>query len=148
MAALTASQILGIFSTKDWKSTEDSAAQFSCTIYQRWSAFVACLALTFRSSSSRISSTGFKSADCAVMFLFAFNVDLAGFTSMIRVIILHEYESLTNMPRSRWDRVMLLYTVIIGPIQLALHLVQIPDFAIAKISPHNNRATTMLYDWY
>ena len=51
------------------------------------------------------------------------------------VIILHEYKSLmTHKLRSRWDCMMLQYTVIACLIQFALHLVQIPEFAIGKSS--------------
>ena len=82
-----------------------------------------------------------------MLFLFAFNVPLPDGTSMLWVIILQEYESLTHKPRSRWDRVMLQYAVIAGLIQVALRLAQILDFAISKSPPRHNRNTSMLYDW-
>ena len=41
---------------------------------------------------------------------------------------------------------MLPYALITGLIQLALHLVQIPDLAIGNPS-HHNRAPSMLHDW-
>ena len=52
---------------------------------------------------------------------------------MLWVIILHEYKTLSQKPRSRLDRVMLQCAVIAGLIQFALHMMQIPDFALA---PH------------
>ena len=81
------------------------------------------------------------------MFLFAFNLPLAEFTSMLWFIILHEYKPLTHKSPSRWDCVMLHDAVLVGLIQFALYLVQIPHFAMGKI-PHHNRASSMLYDWY
>ena len=42
---------------------------------------------------------------------------------------------------------MLQYAVIADGIQFALHLVQIPYFAIGKIPPHYNRASSVLYGW-
>ena len=56
-----------------------------------------------------------------VPFLFAFNVHLAEFSSILWVFILHEYKSLSFKPRSRWDRMMLQYAVIAGLIQFANH---------------------------
>ena len=71
------------------------------------------------------------------------NNTLAELISMVWVIILHEYK-----PHSRWDRMMLQYAGIAGLIQLALHLVQIPDFAIGTRPSNHNRASSMLYSWY
>ena len=83
-----------------------------------------------------------------VLFLFAFNVPLEKFTSKLWFIILHEYKYLTHKPpRSRWDRIMLQYSVIVGLIQFAFHLVHIPDFSIDKSSLHHKRAFSMLYGW-
>ena len=44
-----------------------------------------------------------------VLFHFAFNVPLVEFTSMLRVIILHEHKPLSYKTCSRWDQVMLQY---------------------------------------
>ena len=63
LAAITASQMLGILSTKDWRKTEHRSAQFSCKSCQSWATLVGCFALTFRSSSWHTSSMGFKSTD-------------------------------------------------------------------------------------
>ena len=82
-----------------------------------------------------------------VLFLFAFNVPLAEFVSMLWVIF-HEYKSLTHKQHSRWYHVMLQYTVIADLIQFALHLGQIPGFAISKSPLNHNRASSMLYGWY
>ena len=82
-----------------------------------------------------------------VLFLFAFNVPLAEFTSMLWVIILHEYKSLTNKLHSRRDCIMLQFAAIASLIQNALHMVQIPDFAIGKNLPHHNTGSSMLYGW-
>ena len=82
-----------------------------------------------------------------MLFLFTFNVPLAEFTRMLWAIILHEYTPLTHKLCSRWDHVMLQYMVITDLIQFTLHLVQFPDFAISKIPPHHNKATSMLYGW-
>ena len=80
-----------------------------------------------------------------MLFLFVFNVPLAEFASMLWVIILHEYKSLTNKVCSRWDCVMLQYALIVSLIQFALHLKEIPDFAICNC--HYNRASSMPYVW-
>ena len=40
---------------------------------------------------------------------------------------------------------MLHYALMAGLIQFALHLVQIPDFAIGKSPLHHNWASSMLY---
>ena len=78
-----------------------------------------------------------------VLFLFAFNVSLAEFTSMLWVIILHEYKSLNHKQCSRWDCEMLQYAVITGLIQFALPLIQNPDFVIEKSPLHHNRVSSM-----
>ena len=66
---------------------------------------------------------------------------MAEFTSMLWIIILHGYKSLTHKLHSRWDSMMLQYAVIAGMIQFALHLVQIPDFAIGKGLPPTHTIT-------
>ena len=80
-----------------------------------------------------------------MLFLFAFKVHLAEFTSML----LGHYLSWVRIhkPHSRWDHVMLQYDTITGLIQLPLHLVQIPDIGIGKSLPHYNQASSMLYGW-
>ena len=84
-----------------------------------------------------------------MLFLFVFNVPLAEFKSMFWVIIMHEYKFLTHKPLpSKLDHVMLQYTVIASLIKFAIHLVQIHNFAIGKSSQHQNRASSMLYNWY
>ena len=80
-----------------------------------------------------------------ILFLFAFNVPLTRFTSIIWIIILHEYKSLTHKLRSRWYRVMLQYAVIAALIQFAFNLVQISDFAIGKSLLLPSRASSMLH---
>ena len=60
---------------------------------------------------------------------------LAEFTIMLWVIILYEYKSLTYKLHYKLDCVMLQYAVIASLIQFALHLMQIPDFAIGKSPP-------------
>ena len=82
-----------------------------------------------------------------MLFLFTFNVPLAVFTSMLWVIILHEFKSLSHKSHSRWDCMILQYAVIAGLIQFALHLVQIPDFAVGKCPTPHNRASSMFYGW-
>ena len=77
-----------------------------------------------------------------MLFLFTFNGPMAEFTSMLWVIILHDYKSLTHKLCSRRDCVMLLYTVIVVLIQFALHLVQIPNLTICKSPPHHNRTSS------
>ena len=42
---------------------------------------------------------------------------------------------------------MLQYAVITSLIQFALHLMQIPDFAISKSPPYHNRDSSLLYGW-
>ena len=86
-----------------------------------------------------LAKTSFEGCDVR----FAFNVLLAGSTSTLWVIILPEYKSLTNKSHSRWDPVMLKLAIIASLIQFALHLVQIPNFAIDKILPH-----TLQLVWY
>ena len=61
---------------------------------------------------------------------------------MLWVIISHEYK-----PHSRWVCMMQQYALIANLIQFALHLEQIPDFAIGKSPLHHNRASSMLYSW-
>ena len=137
MAAITTSHILGILSLKDCRWTEDSFAQLFCKSFSRWVAIVCCLVLIFQSSSSHISSVGYwfcrpRYQLKNVLFLFAFNVPLAEFTSMLWVIILHGYKSLNLKLHFRWDHVILQYAVTPSLIQFALHLVQIHNFAIGK----------------
>ena len=81
-----------------------------------------------------------------IPFLFVFNVLLAEFTSMLWVIILHGYKSLSHKLHSKWDHEILLYAVIASLIQFTLHLVQISNFAIGKSPPHHNSVSSMLYD--
>ena len=147
LAAITALQILSILSTRDWMLTEDSSAQFSCKSCPRWTTLLCCLALTFWSSSSHTSSLGFKSTLYTrhqlkdMLFLFAFNVLLTEFTSMLWVIILYKYKSLIHKLHSKWNCVMLPYAVI------SLHLVQIPNFAFGENLLLHNTASSMLYSW-
>ena len=56
---------------------------------------------------------------------------------MLWVLMLHEYKFSTHKLHSRWDRVMLQYSVIGGLIQFALYLVQISKHphSITKPSP-------------
>ena len=61
LTIITASQILGILSIKDWRLTEDSVAQLFWKCFQRWAALVGCLVLSFRSSLSNTSSIGLSS---------------------------------------------------------------------------------------
>ena len=75
-----------------------------------------------------------------MLFLFAFNVPLAEFTSVLWIIILHEFKSLSHRRRSIWDCAMLKYAVIISLIQFALHLVQIQDFESGNPPSHCNIA--------
>ena len=82
-----------------------------------------------------------------MLFLFAFNIPQAEFTSMLWIIILHENKSLTRKPHSRWYREMLPYPVTANLIQFALHLVQIPNFAIDKSPLDCNRVFFMLNGW-
>ena len=83
-----------------------------------------------------------------MLFIFAFNVPLAEFTCMLWIIILHEYKSLmTHKPCSCEDRVMLQYAMIVGLIQFALHLVQIPQLCNWQPPPYHNRGSLMLYSW-
>ena len=74
-----------------------------------------------------------------MLLFFAFNIPLAEFTSMLLVIILHEYKLLTHKPNSKWDHLMLHYGMIAGLIQFALYLVQIPDFTIGNQPPNTIR---------
>ena len=72
---------------------------------------------------------------------------------MVYVIILYEYKSSINKPRSKWDHVMLQYAVIAGLIQFALYLVQITDFAVSKSPPPQHTHThthtiTKLPPWF
>ena len=60
------------------------------------------------------------------------------------LIILHEYKSLTHETCSECDHVLLQYAVIAGLIQFALHLVEIPEFAISKSLRHYKRTSSML----
>ena len=76
-----------------------------------------------------------------VPFLFALNLPLAEFT------LGHYLASLSYKRRSKGDPVMLQYAVTAGLIQFAIHLVQVPDFAIGKRLPHHKWASSMLYDW-
>ena len=77
-----------------------------------------------------------------MLFLFSFNEPQAKFTSMLWVIILHQYKSFSHK-LIRLNQ----YAVIAGLIQLTLHLVQIPYFTIGKCPPHYNRTSSMLYGW-
>ena len=65
-----------------------------------------------------------------LLFLFAFDVPLAEFSTKLSVIMLYEYNSLNHKPRPRLARVILQYAVIIGLIQFAFLSMQIPNFAI------------------
>ena len=72
---------------------------------------------------------------------------LSEFISMLWVIILHEYKSLTYKLSSRLDHVMLQYAMIAGLIQFALLLVKIRDFAIGnpthmRARAHHNRPSS------
>ena len=99
---------------------------------------------------SHIRSMRLKSTDCAgqdKLFLFVFNVPLAEFTSMLWVIILNKYKSLTHKPHSRWDCIMPWYVMIASPIQFVLHLDKCPTWQLTKASPRHNRASSMLYGW-
>ena len=106
--------------------------------------------MTFRSSSSHNSSMGFMSADCSGLDMsrtmwylsLLWNVALTEFTSVLWVTILHQYRSLTHKLRSRWNRVLLQYVIVVDLIQFAHHLMQILNFAI------RNRVFSLHYDWY
>ena len=82
-----------------------------------------------------------------VLFPFVFNVLLAELTSMLWVIVLHGYKSLSHKPRSKWDHLILQYAVIACLILFALHLVQFLDLAIGESLPNHNKASSMLYCW-
>ena len=97
---------------------------------------VARLELTFRSSSTYISSMRFKSAVAQAKTSVEertvplyFNVPLAEFTCMFWIIILQEYKYLNLKPCPRWDHIMLQIALIVGVIQFTFQLVKIPDFA-------------------
>ena len=87
-----------------------------------------------------------------MLFLFALNVPLAEFISMLWVIILQEYKSLTYKPWSHlecslWVKdlyLMLQYDVIAGLIQFALHLVQIPQLCNWQPPTHTHPHTHTL----
>ena len=99
--------------------TGDSSARLSCKNCQRWAALMGCLALTFQSSCIPCQFNGIQVCWLCqprhqlkdVLFLFAFNVLLVELTSMLWVIILHEYKSLSHKPNSKWDCVILQYAV-------------------------------------
>ena len=82
-----------------------------------------------------------------VLFLFAFNVHLEEFTSMLWVIILHEYKSLTHKLRSRWDHVMLQYAVKPVRFNLSFTWYKSPNLQMAKAPTHHNRPSSMLHGW-
>ena len=110
------------FPPKTESRHEDCFAPLSSKICQRWAAHVACLAQTFRSSSSYNSSMGFKSSDCAsqdinwtiwcssLLLMYSRQSLQVNF----EVIILYEYKSLSHKSHSRWGCVMLQYTVRAG----------------------------------
>ena len=83
-----------------------------------------------------------------LLFLFAFNASLAELTSILWIIILHEYKPLTHTPRSCWDRVMLQYAMIASLIQFAILLMQIPDFPIGKNTPNYKKNYALWLVWY
>ena len=107
----------------------------------RVATVVSCLAVTYWSSSSQTSSMGFKSTDCTNKDIiwrtcFAYNVPLVEFTSMVWVIILHEYKSFIYKQCSRWDHLMLRYVRFNLPNNwcksLTLQLAKAPTTAITE----------------
>ena len=67
-----------------------------------------------------------------MLFLLILNYVWQSLRVFFWVIILLEYKSLDHKLCSRYDHVILQYSVIAGLIQFALHVMQILDFAIAK----------------
>ena len=95
----------------------------------RWATLVGCVAETYWSSSSHQFNGIWVHWLCWLrhqfkdrLFLFTYNVPLAEFTSMIWVIILHEYKFLTYKPCSRCDCMMLQYAERADLIQFSLNL--------------------------
>ena len=98
---------------------------------------------------------GFKSANCIGRDIIwktccssVFHVRLAEFTSMLWVIILYEYKSLTYKLRFRRNHMILRYAVIADLIQFGFHLIKMPDFAVGNSLQHHNRLSSMLYGWF
>ena len=69
-----------------------------------------------------------------MLFLFVFNVPLAEFASLLWVVVLHEYESLTRKSCSKWDYAMLQHAVIASLIQFAFTWCKSPTLKVAKAS--------------
>ena len=61
----------------------------------RWAALVICLALTFRSSPSQISSMGFMSADCPIK-------DIIWRTCRSFLLLMYLFGSLSYMGKNPW----------------------------------------------
>ena len=109
-----------------------------------------CGLFSFQSSSCHTSLMGFKFTDCTYQVI-SWRMCCSSLLLMsLWKGLLVCFASLSCMttnpwPTFRWDCMMLQYAVIAGLIQFALHLVQIPDFAMSKSLPHHNRASSMVY---
>ena len=149
LANIIGLQILSIL------STEDSSALLCCKSCQRWAPLVTNLVQTFQSSSSHISSVGFKSADCTsqdISWRMCYSSLLLMYLRQSLLVCIGSLSCMSTNPfypqavfyRGSCDAVVCCDSLI----QFALHLMQIPDFRIRKSSSHHNRSSSMLYGWY